>query len=172
MDYFPHYKTNTIDKLAPGTCFAFQLGDRAHIGIAIKPYASGETELIDLCPGPPDYEGSPGVVAGKHLINQQLLVFPDVRIVLPVEREHIHFGLASPLEPAGALFLAGEDLSLAAFLAPKVVRVFDLVGGTFAEGDRLLATWFSSWEIQQRGPNGDFRTICRVQARPDALART
>ena len=169
MDYFPHYETNTIDELAPGTCFAFRRSDQVHIGIAIRRYASGETALIDLFHGHPDFDGAPGVVAGKDLTNQQLLVIPEARIVLPVGREHIHVGFDGSHEPVGALFLVGGDLSLAAFLAPKVVRVYDVMDGKPAEGDRLLSTWFSSWEIQQPGPNGDFRTICRVQAKDYSL---
>ena len=67
MDHYPRYETNTIDELAPGTCFAFQRGDQVHIGIAISPYASGKMALIDVFPGPLELGGAPGVVAGKEV---------------------------------------------------------------------------------------------------------
>jgi hypothetical protein len=119
MRFFPPLKAATIEQIQPGTCFAFDLRGTTHIGIAVVPVFAGEAPafageagaLIIVSPGHPDLDGDPGLLLGSVIQHQPVVIFPEARVVLPTDLQHIHFGLTHSSPPRGALVMVGDDLA-------------------------------------------------------------
>src|SRR4051794_127904 len=98
MRFFPPLKAARIDQIQPGTCFAFDFRGTTHIGIAVVPVFAGEAPafageagaLIAVSPGHPDLDGDPGVLLGSVIQHQPILIFPEARVMLPTDLQHIH----------------------------------------------------------------------------------
>ena len=122
MRFFPPLKAAKIDQIQPGTCCAFDITGTTHIGIAVVPVFVGEAPafvgeagaLIAVSPGRPDLEGDPGLLHGSVIQHQPILIFPEARVIVPTDRQHIHLGLDDSSPPRGALVMVGDDLGVAA----------------------------------------------------------
>jgi hypothetical protein len=169
MRFFPPLKAATIDQIQPGTCFAFDLRGTTHIGIAVVPVFSGEAPafageagaLIIVSPGHPDLDGDPGLLLGSVIQHQPVVIFPEARVVLPTDLQHIHLGLTHSSPPRGALVLVGDDLGVAAAVDGRETWVFSIGTGAGLEPNPW-SVWFSSWELVHPGPDNTPHRICRV----------
>ena len=169
MRFFPHLKAARINQIQPGTCCAFDITGTTHIGIAVVPVFVGEAPafvgeagaLIAVSPGRPDLEGDPGLLHGSVIQHQPILIFPEARVIVPTDRQHIHLGLDDRSPPRGALVMVGDDLGVAAAVDEHETGVFSLSTGAVLDPNDG-SVWFSSWEIVHPGPGDAQHRICRV----------